>query len=557
MSLKTAKEKYLLKKKINKKLFNKLKEADPSKSYKYLEAMCKFYLQNDFTEHDIPKLARYIYHWNRFRKKKYIKEDINQLNFNEFNRILTEVGMKYNDKILKTLDSHTSETVIVDNEKLKIVVPHTKYASIKHGAGTKWCTSAKNSNRFREYRNSSSVLYYVHFKDLDDFPDKPMHNDSQYKTAYLVDYEENLVELWDADDSLLYSFRFENEEKAKETLKEFNANHVEALRLIDYKNEEFIKDKYFTLSPKISFIEKLQSYYTQLVYVFNDDKTIDIFERAEEMSDIISSIYMSSFPIKIKYLFGSRSNLIVHDKEFYDNLPEFVYLKTELRFVNYMPSNTHNFSVKLPKGRVREFCIIHGNISHIDYTDLEITSKIFLKHTEIKSLKNIPLNIKALTVNYNNLKQIDLPRGNKICYLNLEDNNITKIENLNDKMDNLILANNKITKVENLPSYCVNIDLKRNPIKEISDLSKNGFEDLEIESSANFKMNGAFIRSVRLSNPRQKETEKINEEIEESIEEDLSLSGGYTTIWGKKPVYAVQNEDYEIEIIEVDENIPF
>lgn len=97
-----------------------------------------------------------------------------------------------------------------------------------------------------------------------------------------------------------------------------------------------------------------------------------------------------------------------------------------------------------------------------------------------------------LDLNNNQITKIE-PLNDGLMYLWLRNNQITKIENLNENLKELDLDNNQITKIENLNENLEFLYLRDNPVTKISkesyDLIKKNdikvygvdIENLEIE----------------------------------------------------------------------------
>ena len=90
---------------------------------------------------------------------------------------------------------------IYDDEDYLVVVPETVAASCYYGAGTQWCTAAKNSNAFDDYTGRQGVLYYVVDKRANDMKyaihmtfDQLLSDDFNYANYTIYDEEDNDVE---------------------------------------------------------------------------------------------------------------------------------------------------------------------------------------------------------------------------------------------------------------------------------------------------------------------------------------------------------------------------
>jgi len=196
-SLKTARETYLETEYVTKEEFDKIKSIDPSKTFKYIDAMLNFYVNGYVDDLDALKLD--IKNFHNLAERGLIKnKDINALEYLDFKAELLDAQSKIEIKELQK--SKDTDTIIVkDDEKFLIVIPNTYEASCKYGHGTKWCTASKNEPwHFSNYRYLNKVtLYYIHNKKLPET--NPM-----YKTSVVVDQWHNIYECYNALDELIF-----------------------------------------------------------------------------------------------------------------------------------------------------------------------------------------------------------------------------------------------------------------------------------------------------------------------------------------------------------------
>lgn len=548
MSLKSARKKYLDTGEISEEVFNKLKELDPSKSYKYLEAMCNmyenyyFYIDSDenypeefLISYKIKWVERLIYHWDRFRKKGYIKEDINQWAPNEISSTLIRVFEEYNIKFIEKNDTRKyKKTILENNDKIQVVIPHTDNASIKYGYGTQWCTAGTEDNRFNQYQNSNCVLYYFYFKDLDEHPDDPTSNSNLYKLAAEVSRDEQYIKFWDVNDSNVYVIYWENTKNTEENLKEIykkiaewkssdpphEANLHDRIKLavsyIDF-SEKYFDEKYREQNSEYDkeIIDKVGNY-----RVFNDDGTIDAFG--------YSSYIPTDYPIKIKNCF-CRSLFI--REIYFENLNIENITSIYLYGGNLKIDNWKSFS----KGLIYDLDL-HGSdiddlkhISNISYWKLEVSN------TKIKTLLN--LNTQHLEIFNgcsNEINEIDIEFPEKMEEINLRQCKIKKIEGLPKKINLINLVGNEIEKIENLPQWARRILLMQNNIKSLPEnLSNSNFESLNL-SYNKIVINDVGISELSLSNPRTAEETLILPNSKKII-----VNSGITlseSTWDRTPV---------------------
>jgi hypothetical protein len=85
------------------------------------------------------------------------KKDINQYQtFTELQRAVTPLQQKEKEK---ELEGQVDK--VYEDDTFAVVVPKTRQASCKYGSNTKWCTAAKQDNRFDTYSTGKQKLYYI------------------------------------------------------------------------------------------------------------------------------------------------------------------------------------------------------------------------------------------------------------------------------------------------------------------------------------------------------------------------------------------------------------
>jgi hypothetical protein len=62
----------------------------------------------------------------------------------------------------RVIETHEDSTVVFEDDRFKVVVPHSHNASCYYGAGTKWCTATKHSdNQFISYDRQGKLFYIL------------------------------------------------------------------------------------------------------------------------------------------------------------------------------------------------------------------------------------------------------------------------------------------------------------------------------------------------------------------------------------------------------------
>ena len=151
-------------------------ENDPSDNNKYLMWMVKMYLnpeEKGTSPHDISSLVQ-RFHKNVDRVTPELIDDLNwgpglynkaPKDINSYRyiasleRLMDEVEERQTKKQKEEAAKTGAEKIYEDGRWL-VVKPNTLEASCYYGAGTKWCTTTKDTQHFKDY-SSKGPLYYI------------------------------------------------------------------------------------------------------------------------------------------------------------------------------------------------------------------------------------------------------------------------------------------------------------------------------------------------------------------------------------------------------------
>ena len=198
---------------------NLLSKADPSKNKQYLQWIARMYISKQFRLEDVVRLRGDLEEYERV-KSKLQNKDINSFkNLGDLYNTLEpfkeqdvvsnkEQERRFEADLFKKRESE----IFYNGATLKIIIPHTERASCYFGRGTKWCTAAKNENKFDHY-NEEGPLYIIICKDGKKFQFHFGSEGNQFMDAR--DQEVNIEqlvkiypELKDAFDSIAKEFLF-------------------------------------------------------------------------------------------------------------------------------------------------------------------------------------------------------------------------------------------------------------------------------------------------------------------------------------------------------------
>ena len=227
--------------KITSGIFEELVSLDPSKTFKYIEKICKFYLE--YKGINLEKLKSEIETFDSLSQKNLIdNRDINSFkNYTDFSSFISLNSNKMSKSEEKALIKNEGSEVILNTKDLLVLLIKDEKASIMYGSGTKWCIAATDSeNYFKRYRKDRVTFYFIFQKNLPS-------SDPLYKIAIAV-YPDLKMEMYNAKDRKFTSFKilkelginkniFKVNSLNKEELDEFLKNHVDGTWKINSKGE--------------------------------------------------------------------------------------------------------------------------------------------------------------------------------------------------------------------------------------------------------------------------------------------------------------------------------
>ncbi len=155
--------------KIPENVFQELVSLDPSKTFKYIEKICKFYIQN--SDLNLEELKQEIETFEELCNKNIIdKKDINQFKtYIEFREFVKENSGRMSRSEERNLIKNEGSEVIFNTPELLVLLIKDEKASIQYGSGTKWCKCERLKELFQVLpRKRSNFLFCVskesHFK---------------------------------------------------------------------------------------------------------------------------------------------------------------------------------------------------------------------------------------------------------------------------------------------------------------------------------------------------------------------------------------------------------
>jgi len=136
----------------------KLVEADPTSNNKYLQWIVNQYIKRSFRIEDLNRVHNAL---SEFEKKKRSLEikDINQYkSLADLEDAVEDIDQSVSKRQQKQEIKKEGADVVAEGPDGVVIKLKTQEDACYYGAGTKWCTAAKNYNQFDEY-NEEGPLY--------------------------------------------------------------------------------------------------------------------------------------------------------------------------------------------------------------------------------------------------------------------------------------------------------------------------------------------------------------------------------------------------------------
>jgi Leucine-rich repeat (LRR) protein len=293
---------------------------------------------------------------------------------------------------------------IFKSDNLRIIQPLTEQASCKYGAGTKWCTAARENNMFKEY-SSKGPLYIL-------IPQKPVYKNEKYQIALKNEQFMN-----EEDNKVNYNYLIDRFPELK-TIDEFTDwINVEELYL------GRINTTFFTNIVRLNIKKELPELTLK-----------DLFKVLENNKNLEQLTIKN----RLTFLSDSIGNLT--------NLQELDLYENQLTFLPDSIGNLHNLQkLNLQSNQLTFLPDSIGNLRNLQKLNLQSNQLTFLPD----GIGNLT-NLQQLNITFNQLTFLPDSIGNlrNLQKLNLQSNQLTflpdNIGNLRN-LQRLIINSNQLT----------------------------------------------------------------------------------------------------------------
>lgn len=159
-------EKY--KGRITSRTINALNKGDETATKKYLEYMCKLWLD----VRSAPKVVKLVKEFDELLP--YIQnKDIYHSDYSNSTKLLDTIAIAQEIREEKTFVKEEHVEVLIDNDDYIMLIPKTHRGSLKYGKGTKWCTAETDySGHFESYSRGGYLIYLLRKNEKGDIWDK-------------------------------------------------------------------------------------------------------------------------------------------------------------------------------------------------------------------------------------------------------------------------------------------------------------------------------------------------------------------------------------------------
>ena len=264
---------------ISARTINALNNGDTTKTKKYLEYMCRMWLEI----RRAPQVIKPVMEFDSLLP--YIEnKDIYHSDYSDFNFLFEVIEEAKEIKEEKTFVREEHVDVLIENDRYIMLIPKTHRGSLKYGKGTKWCTSMNDyEGHFRDYSRDGYLIYLSRKNEKRDIWDKVafyVENDNA-TFGHVTVYTSNDIEksdrdffssTWDMED-ILYIISYirqyvtycEYRKHAKDEVKSIKnmLSQIDVTKLIHYKNvlsdeNEMFKDVFDTMTEINEKLSKIK-----------------------------------------------------------------------------------------------------------------------------------------------------------------------------------------------------------------------------------------------------------------------------------------------------------
>jgi hypothetical protein len=263
--------------------FTKFLSADTTPTKKYLDFMLKTWEDRkiDASYRTTGNIIKYVDKFNQLLPYIANKDIYSKDYYGNFTKLIATIEKAEETREDKSFVKEDHINVVFESDKILLIQPLTHRGSIKYGANTKWCTTAKNNQTiFKNYTKEGLLFYLIDktetkSKDYEkialylEFKSKGLNDNIRiYDVKDNCPNEETLVSNggWDIDElfEVFTTFRYYFI-RAKEynKSKDFVNNFINTINKLDFTK----------LESQLNRLEK----YNDLSYIQEAKESLELF----------------------------------------------------------------------------------------------------------------------------------------------------------------------------------------------------------------------------------------------------------------------------------------
>jgi hypothetical protein len=170
-----------------------IEESDPTNHKEYAQWLAKIYAAGKTKLEDIQsKGSEWLGRFHELKSRKILPQeyrDINKLSFSDLGDIVNIQEFVDKLEVSKKPEDRGNAKIVYENDSVKILVPEDETAACFYGRGTRWCTAAKNYNRFSQYSRQGNLYILL--------PKNPEYDGEKYQLHFqsgqFMDEEDSMI----------------------------------------------------------------------------------------------------------------------------------------------------------------------------------------------------------------------------------------------------------------------------------------------------------------------------------------------------------------------------
>jgi hypothetical protein len=170
-----------------------IEEADPTNHKEYAQWLAKVYAAGKTKLEDIQsKGSEWLEIFHQLKNRKILPQeyrDINRMSFSDLGDLVHVRELVDKLKVAQKPEERGNAQSVYENNSVRIIIPEDETAACYYGRGTRWCTAAKNYNRYDQYSRQGNLYILL--------PKNPEYDGEKYQLHFqsgqFMDEEDNMI----------------------------------------------------------------------------------------------------------------------------------------------------------------------------------------------------------------------------------------------------------------------------------------------------------------------------------------------------------------------------